>query len=138
MEYSRLLCFQYLYIYFDIRSLNLSPIVTVVEIKSYKFNESIYIKEKAWGLPADHQFIFVSKSPTKEFDPDTTQGLVFYGDSFFYKFVNDTLNLYVNKESPEPKDFKTSIKVNQINLTNSELMDLWESYRAKGLKKFEH
>ena len=113
------------------------PEVSVVEIKSEKLNESIYIKKKVWGLTADHQFICVSRSSSNNFEPDTNKDYIYYGDSFFYNFSNDTLKMYVDKESAVPKEFRSNINIKQIELTNPEMMDLWIYYDAKGLKKLK-
>ena len=117
---------------------DLKPTFSTVEIRSDKFNEAIYIKKMVWGLTGDHLVIVISKSSSKEFEPDSQKEIVFYGaDYFFYKFVNDTLNLYVRAESSQPKDLKTNIKINQIELTNPQMMDLYKDYGIRGIKKID-
>ena len=115
----------------------LQPDVNVVEIRSERFNESIYIKKTAWGISADHQFFSISNSSSDKFEQDTIKDYIFYGDLFLYNFTNDTLFVYVNKESVLPKEFRSNINIKQIELTNPEMMDLWIYYDAKGLKKLK-
>ncbi len=112
------------------------PDITIVKIVSENFNETIYIKQEVWGL-SSNKLIIVSTSSDQDLELDSIKSLVFHGDSFFYKFVNDTLNLYVSKESPIPKGFNSKIKINQFELTNPYMMELWENYSEKGLKKID-
>lgn len=114
---------------------NLGPIVRTIEVKSSISQEKIYIKKKQWGLTGDAQVIVVSESSEEEFEPNENTEYVYRGLlPFFYKFENDTLNLYVRKKSGIPNN-KFKVIINQIELTNSQMMELMTTYEQKGLKK---
>ena len=123
-----------LYVYFIIT--DLGPQVKVVEVYSSNLEERIFIKKKNWGLLGNDQIIVISKSDDKSFEPDSTKEYIFKGLSpFFYNFKNDTLNLYIEKESNVPSELFFKIKINQILLSNLKLMELYSNYKEKGLKK---
>ena len=123
-----------IYTYF--RLPDYQPKVSIIEIYSSNFEEKIFIKRKVWGITGDDGIIVISKSSNKSFEPNTDSEYVFAGLSpFFYSFRNDTLNIYVGKESKKPIEMNTRIKINQIVLTNPEIMKLMENYKEKGLNK---
>lgn len=128
--------FFFTFLYVNIPSL--APKISKVEIYSQTFGEKIFIKKKNWGLTGDQQVIVVGKSPDDAFEPNAAAEYVYIGLSpFFYKFENDTLNLYVMKESRTPPKLSTKLTISQIILKNPEMMDLIEHFQEKGLKIIE-
>lgn len=126
----------FLYLYTKIPSFD--PKIAKVQLHSHTRSETIFIKKKVWGLTGDHQVIVVSKSPEDNFEPDEKTEYVYKGLSpFFYKFENDTLNLYVMKESKVPNELSTSFVINQIVLENPEMMDLIHSHQKQRLETIE-
>lgn len=112
--------------------------ISKVEIYSNNLDERIFIKEKVWGVSANHRVIVVSKSPENDFQPNENCEYVFKGSlPFFYKFENDTLNLYVRRKSTVPEKLSTNIQINQIVLSNPEMMALMDNYGEKGLKTIQ-
>jgi len=117
---------------------DLSPVYTIEEIHSKKYKESIYIKKKEWGVTGDYQVIVISKSPSKEFEPDDKYDYIYKWDAdFFYKYNNDTLVVYVYKKSQIPMRFDSKITINQNELSNPEMMDLYDNYEDRGLRKLQ-
>lgn len=114
------------------------PKVKIIEINSNKLNEKLYLKKKNWGMTGDAQVIVVSGSDETEFEPDTNKEYVYNGFSpFFYKFNEDTLQLYVSHESKIPNELRSKIIINQIVLGSLELRRLDTNENYQGLKKFE-
>lgn len=114
------------------------PKVKIIEINSNKLNEILYLKKKNWGMTGDAQVIVVSGSEESEFEPDTNKEYVYKGFSpFFYKFNEDTLNLYVSHESKIPSELQTKIIIKQIVLGTYYLRSLDTNQSYQGLKKFE-
>lgn len=110
------------------------PDVTIIELNSKKTGERIYIKQKKWGITGDHHIVVISTSPKKDFQPDSTREYVYEGLSpIFYHFANDSLELFVNNLANVPSQMRSKIKINQIVLSNSEMMSLMEDYKRKGL-----
>ena len=112
----------------------------IKEIKSKNFNSSIFIKQKVWGITYDNQTIIISLSPEEKFKPDSLTDYVYEGLSpFYYKFYQDSLFVYTMKKSHAPQDFKTGIKIIQVELENPEMMRLIENhqYEAEGLHTIE-
>lgn len=125
-------------IYIYVKLPGFKPEVTIIEIDSEQANEKIYIKRKVWGISADHRIVVISISPETDFEPNPNQEYVYKGFSpIFYRFVNDTLELFVNKLANIPSKMPTEIKINQIVLSNSEMMSLMEDYEGRGLSLIE-
>jgi|GEM_PF-3520109 len=115
-----------------------NTVVNTTEIHSVKFNESIYLKSKAWGGVSGNMVIVVSNSSNNEFKPDKSKEFV-YNDAnhLLYKFSNDTLNLYVDALAVTPIEFNSNIVVKQIIVPSSEYLDLLNSYKSKGINLFK-
>ena len=125
-----------LYVYLKVP--NLEPKVSIVDVYSSNFWQKVYIKRKVWGITGNHEFTVVSKSGDESFEPNEDNEYVYKGLSpIFYSFRDDTLNIYVMKESKKPTEMTTRIQVNQIVLTNPQMMNLMVNYKDKGLKKVE-
>ncbi len=106
-----------------------------VGLYSDRFDEELFIKRKVWGITGDHQVIVVSKSKTEEFKPDEEREYVFRGLSpLFYRFESDTLKLYVTHAAKVPPNFDSRIHIEQVVLSNTEMMSLMENHERKGLK----
>lgn len=108
----------------------------VVEISS-KGGYKLYIMKKVWGLTSDGQVIVISDSPDKKLNIDSSRQYIYNGvNSFFYKYQNDTLTLYISKIASVPVNLKTSIIVKQVELENPDMMRLIENdhYKKQGLE----
>jgi hypothetical protein len=116
---------------------DMQPVYNKIEISSNLINESIFLKRKSWGITSDNEITIISKSPSKEFEPDSTTDFVFNGVStFLYKQVQDSLFIYVQKKIVSPPKIETKFQIIQIELSNSEIMNLLENdnYKKNGLK----
>lgn len=122
----------YLYIKFP----NLDPNIEVIEIHSQKYNETIFIKKKTWGLTGDSHLIVISNSSEVNFEKNEKNDYIFEDlTPLLYKFEKDTLTIYTMELAPFPDNMISNIRINQIKLTNSEMMELNKKYQEKGLKK---
>jgi hypothetical protein len=112
------------------------PIVSVTPVYLEKNDNTLYIKKKNWGLTGDYQVIVLSTNLNKDFSPNKKTEYVFEGLSpFFYKVDNGILTLYVRKVSEIPEIFNLKDFVKQEELTNQEMMTLFDNYKDKGIKK---
>jgi hypothetical protein len=115
----------------------LKPVVEINSVHFDKANDTIYIKKKNWGITGDYQIIVLSTDPNRDFKPNKEKEYVYEGlISLFYKMENDTLTLYVSKAVEVPEDFKLNDFILQKELTNQEMMNLYETYKEKGIQKF--
>lgn len=114
-----------------------SPSFEKVKFFSVGTSDSVFIKSKVWGISSDHQIITISKNGDIPFLADSTNDFVFKGWSpFLYKFENDTLSVFIRSASNTPTNFKSDIKVQQIILSNPEMMNMIDNYKEKGLILF--
>jgi hypothetical protein len=112
-------------------------IIASIAILSKKLDEVLYLKGKAWGVTDDKQVIVLSKSEENNFDVSPNDAYIFKGLSvLFYEVQGDTLRIYLEEMSPVPYNFKTGFKIEQHQLANPELMQLYKTYQQKGIKKF--
>src|SRR5699024_8170549 len=89
------------------------PNISVEKIYSKKYNESIYLKKKNWGITGNHQVIAISTPPDGNPDLNKKTDFIFKGlSNLFYKFENDTLHIYTNKASDVPSNFSSNIEIN--------------------------
>lgn len=108
----------------------------VIELSSSDGESKIFIKKKVWGMTSDNQIVVISNSSREESIPGITRNYIYEGlMPLLYKFQNDTLFVYTVLKSSVPKEFKTSIKIVQIQLDNPEMLQLIEhdNYKNKGL-----
>lgn len=104
-----------------------------------KLQEKIYIRAKSWGVAGNHEEIILATSPieneNREYSKD--RGYVFYSSELFYKKKGiDTLLVYVDYRSKEPKNLPSQIKIVQIELKDTkEIKDYEENYKKYGLSK---
>jgi hypothetical protein len=126
------------FIYIDKRTTNaFSPTITKEIIVSKELGEVLYLKGKAWGVTDDRQIIVLSKSEENNFDVSSKDEYIFKGVSvLFYEVQGDTLRIYIEEISPVPDNFNTGFKIEQHKLENPELMQLYKTYKKKGIKKF--
>src|SRR6056297_1683595 len=111
-----------------------SPTFEKVKLINTQATDSVFIKKKVWGVSADHQVISISQNGEIPFSPDTTNDFIFNTWSpFFYEFEKDTLTVFVSIISKKPQNFNSDITVKQKILTNPEMMNLFDTYKEKGL-----
>lgn len=128
----------FVFIYLDKKSTSaFSPTITQEIIVSNKLDEVLYLKGKAWGVTDDKQVIVLSNSEEHNFDVSPNDAYIFKGLSvLFYEVQDDTLRIYLEEMSPVPSNFKTGFKIEQRQLENRELMQLYKTYKQRGIKKF--
>ena len=117
----------------------IKPIYKQIEIKSNAGKESLFLKQKVWGITSDNSIIVISNSSKNEFEIDSASDYVFKGYStFFYRQVQDSLYVYVSKKVKIPPKLYTEFEITQIELSNTEMMNLLanNSYKKKGLYLF--
>lgn len=79
--------------------------------------------------------MFLSR-PEIDFEEQPNDAYVFEGlTPFYYKFENDSLKLFIGRESEIPKNFKSKIKIIQIVLLNPEMTELDANYEKEKLIK---
>ncbi len=117
---------------------DLGPTYVIKEINFPGNNSKLYLKSKYWGITDDH--VIIQLSTDNSSSVDSLHNYVYKGESFlFYKTSRDSLFLYVYKKAINPPQFNTKIKIAQIELPNTEMMDLFskDGFKKKGLFKFE-
>jgi hypothetical protein len=95
----------------------------------------LFLKNKIWGLTGDHSKIVLSLREGTEFYPDTLKEYVFNGNELFYRQTPDSLIVYYDSMTSQPKTFDTSVKLKFIEIDNYNLLN---EEAKKGLKKFEN
>ena len=83
----------------------------ITRIDSKNKKDSIFIKQKNWGLLGNSQLIVISKSSAKFEKPDIESEYVY--KNLYYKQNNDTLYIYSTAISSVPKDFHSSFIIVQ-------------------------
>ena len=109
----------------------------IKELPTLNNTEKIFIKKRNWGITGGSQQIIISKSDENEEAPDSNKNYIYKGlSSFYYKLQNDSLLVYVTNAASVPAQFKTSLKIRQIELENPLMMNLLENgnYKKKGLE----
>ncbi len=125
--------------YFAISGLSYdySPSFEKVKFTNSENSDSVFIKKKVWGISANSQVIIISRNGEVPFSPDSINDFVFNSWApFLYKFENDTLSVFIRLASNTPANFKSDIKIEQIVLSNPEMMNLIDNYKEKGLILF--
>lgn len=97
---------------------SLSPEANEYVIDFESLEEKIYIRARAWGLAGNHEEIILSNEPIKnkhlEYFYDR-QFIFLSVTEIYYKKVNeDTLEVYVSYKSEVPPDFRSKVKIKQI------------------------
>ena len=126
----------FLFFYYALPDKNNDVKYTVTEVSFKDTQSKLYIKMKTWGMTSDNQVVVVSNSNKKEFISESTKDYVYEGIMpLFYKVQNDTLSIYTLVTSSVPEDFKTNLKVIQVQIENLEMMKLIEhdNYKIQGL-----
>jgi len=115
------------------------PAISIKEVHSNTLNESIYLKKISWGLTYDHEIVVVSMSSDKKTEPDSTKEFIFLSSEIFYKVSNDSLYIYTASKVKEPINFNSKFKIEQVELSNPEMMDLrgYDNYKKQGLKMIQ-
>lgn len=111
---------------------SLSTEVVIEEIHSDSLNTSIFIRSISRGL--NYKVIVISQT-NKNFDESNPKNeFVYNWTPIFYQLKEDTLFVYTHKRVKQPVEFNSPIFVKQIELSNSKMMDLFNSYKDKGIK----
>jgi archaellum component FlaF (FlaF/FlaG flagellin family) len=111
------------------------PIYSIKKIHSDALNEDIFIKKNNWGVSSNHEVVVISTSGQEKFEPDSTKEYVFKTE-FFFKSVKDSLYVYTRVKSKAPISFNSKFKIKQVELDNSEMMELrgYDNFKNKGLE----
>jgi hypothetical protein len=115
------------------------PIYKKIEIKSEADKNSIFLKQKVWGMTSDNNVIIISKSSSDDFEINNESDFIFKETSpFFYRFNSDSLIVYVQHKVVPPLKSNFKLVIIQVELSNTEMMNLLEndSYKKKGLTLF--
>ena len=126
----------FLFFYYALPDKNNDVKYTVTEVSFKDTQSKLYIKMKTWGMTSDNQIVIISNSNKREFISEPAQDYVYKGIMpLFYKIQNDTLLIYTLITSSVPEDFKTNLKVIQVQIENLEMMKLIEhdNYKIQGL-----
>ncbi|MES2458842.1 MAG: hypothetical protein V4594_25035 [Bacteroidota bacterium] len=115
-----------------------APIFSKQELSFANYADTLYIKKRNVGNEAT---VVISTSYDSEFDPDTSSEFVYDVSStpFFYKQTSDSLIIYTGRSSGFPSDFKSKVKILQIELSNPEMMNLVSNNHFKeiGISKID-
>lgn len=125
-------------IVFGIGAYELSTDSTVLPASTFKStalkfpNDTLYFKLKAWGIQGNKLICALSKSSLDNFD--SKEDYIFNRSPVFYKTSADTLKIYCYKKAEIPLAFKTKIKIVQIELDNSQMIELisYKQYKKEG------
>ncbi len=80
--------------------------------------EKIYIRARAWGLAGNHEEIILSNEPIKnkhlEYFYDKQFIFLSVTEIYYRKANEDTLEVYVDYKSEVPPNFRSKVKIKQI------------------------
>lgn len=99
--------------------------------------DSVYLKTRIWG---NEQLAIITQSSKIDLELDSNKDYIFdLSSPVFYKNVKDSIIIYTYIKTKVPQNFKSKIKVVQIELSNPKMMDLIknQNYIKLGLKKME-
>jgi hypothetical protein len=125
-----------LFVFFFIPGKNTYTTYIIIEINYPENGAKAFIHRKNWGVSADHEIVFIGGTKNEKFTPDESSDYIYSGlDELYYKQQKDTLFIYCARESAVPVNYSSAIKIVQIELGNSEMIDLYhdENYLKKGL-----
>lgn len=102
------------------------------------YDETLYFKKENRG---NEKIVILSVSSNKEFEVDTSSEFIYDISSIplFYKKTGESLIIYTMTPSQIPTNFKSRIKILQVEIDNPKMMKLInnKSYLNFGLKKIE-
>ncbi len=126
--------------YFSHSFPDLKPAFEVQKIHIEKSDKLLYLKAVWTGITSDHEMISLSENTdiTKIKGDSATEYLYHGSDFLFYRTSQDSLLLYVYQKSKVPLDFKSNVKIVQIELENRYMMELRHNhiYQGKSVKMF--
>lgn len=96
-------------------------------------DRTIYLKSLSRGLNYNKLAISSSKGRKTSHESDYVYT---WGETLFYRVSNDSLYVLCKNKSEEPTNFKSSIKVYQVEYSNPEYYELLKDFAKMGLEKF--
>lgn len=97
--------------------------------------EIFYLKNEKRGL--NYEITALSKSPRKKISYDDEDSFIYSsGETLFYKIKYDTLFIYTMHKAEYPKELKTNVVIEQIEIKNPDFIELKKTYKKRGLSIF--
>lgn len=107
-----------------------------IEITTTNKEAAVFIKQKVWGMNADHRLVYITTNKDENVGPNENTDYIFKGFSpLFYKQSNDTIYVFCSVASITPAKWIKSFSIKQIELSNSETMKLLDkdTYKKENL-----
>lgn len=102
------------------------------------YGDTLYLKKR---IEANEEIVVISTSSSLKYDPDSSFEYIYDVSSspLLYKQTADSLIIYTRTFSEVPTQFTSRVKILQMELSNSEMMNLIKdkSYTKLGLKKMD-
>lgn len=103
-----------------------------IEVATSNKEVTVFIRQKIWGLNADHRLVYITNNKGENIGPSENTDYIFKGFSpIFYKQSNDTIYIFCSVASMTPPNWINSFNISQIELSNSEMMNLLEKNNYK-------
>jgi len=111
---------------------DLKPVWNIVELHSNDQSENIFIKVQGNGIGSPERIVIVSRDSQKRIDKD--RDIIFSSrQPIFYKQNIDTISVYTDTKASSGSSLSGKIQLQQVILTNPELMDMCDTYKSAGI-----
>lgn len=108
----------------------------IQEVKIPSTGETLYFKQKTWGVANSSVINSLSKSQ-KETINEKEDICYNWGETFFYQTKDDTLTILTMELAHKPISFNTVAIISQIKIEdNQRFNELLDTYKDKGFHKF--
>jgi hypothetical protein len=107
-----------------------------IEITTANKKVPIFIRQKVWGMNADHRLVYITSNKDENIGPSGNTDYIFKGFSpLFYKQSNDTIYIFCSVASITPPNWTDFFDIKQIELSNPEMMKLLDkdNYKKENL-----
>lgn len=108
----------------------------VKQVNSVDGNKKLFLKEKVYPYDDVKTFV-ISKYNHVPFEADSTSEYVYYQvDCMFYEIIGDSLVVYTERLSNEPKGWNSSFVVIQKEISGIEYQAIYDNETGKELLRF--
>ncbi|MCW3465827.1 hypothetical protein [Chitinophaga nivalis] len=103
-----------------------------IEVATSNKEMTVFIRQKIWGINADHRLVYITNNKAEKIGARKNTDYIFNGFSpIFYKQSNDTIYIFCSVASITPPNWINSFNITQIELSNSEMMNLLDKNNYK-------
>jgi hypothetical protein len=113
---------------------DLKPNITVRKVYSSSLNDTIFLRREGRGL--NYEVTAITSSSSEKYEPTSEVDYIYSstGTSIFYTVKEDTLFVYTYTLAKIPARIQSKFKIKQIEMSRSEIDELQNSFKKKGLE----